>query len=57
MGDEFNECSKDDVNAPCLYNSFISVHQGNEKNYLPNDFVELNKVLTEKLDEYNEVKA
>ena len=57
IGDEFNECSKDDFNNPCLFNSFISVHNGNEKNYLPTDWADLNRVLSDKLEEYNEVKA
>ncbi len=57
LGEEFVECTKDEITNPCLFNSFISVHLGNEKNYFPTDWNELNRVLTEKLEEYNEVKA
>ncbi len=42
-----------------IFTSFISLYKGeSDPLYLPVDgFVELNKVLTEKLNEYNESKA
>lgn len=41
-----------------IWTSFIALHLGNEPAYLPIiDLTELKKILDEKLEEYNEMKA
>ena len=50
---------KDMVSDSNIHTSFISLYHGeSEPIYLPiKDFDELNKVLTDKMEEYNETKA
>jgi len=45
------------LREPLIFTQFIPVHYGNDVCYIATDVAGLKKVLDEKLDEYNEVKA
>ena len=45
------------MEEPQIFTSFVSVHYGNDPSYINVDMASLKKVLEEKLQEYNEVKA
>jgi dynein heavy chain len=45
------------VEEPIIFTSFISEHQGQDPLYLESSVDVLKKVLDEKMEEYNEIKA
>jgi dynein heavy chain len=45
------------IDEPLIFTSFISEHLGQDSLYLESTVQVLKKVLDEKMDEYNEIKA
>jgi dynein heavy chain len=45
------------VEEPIIFTSFISEHQGQDPLYLESSVEVLKKVLDDKMEEYNEIKA